>query len=151
MNTKEILNHIKGKDVVIIGPPASGKTFLSKLLESPAHTVLHTDDYVQFGYKEALYVLLNDLKHVDGNVIIEGVQGYRLLRKGVELSCYYPQVVIELQITQERMEQTYREQRPGKDFSYVKSFNKMHAKIKADYLAMENPSKPEWITIQNNY
>lgn len=151
MNIQPILDHIKGKDVVIIGCPASGKTYLANKLASPAHTIIHTDDYMKHGYQEALYVMINDLKHIEGNVIIEGVQGYRLLRKGVELRCYYPQIVIELEISQERLAQTYREQRPDKRVSSVVSFNRMHETIKRDYFAMENPHKPEWIKIQNNY
>lgn len=151
MNIESTLTHIAGKDVVIIGCPASGKTYLSNLLASPAHTVIHTDDYMKHGYKEALYVMLNDLKHIHGNVIIEGVQGYRLLRKGVEMGCYYPHIVIELEISQERMAQTYAEQRPGKKVASVLAFNKMHETIKQDYFSMDNPNKPEWIKISNHY
>jgi hypothetical protein len=146
-----VRNHIAGKDVVIIGCPASGKTYLSNLLASPSHTVIHTDDYIKYGYKEALYVLLNDLKNIDGNVIIEGVQGYRLLRKGVELNCYFPDIVIELEIPEGRMLQTYAEQRPGKDVTALKSFNKVHKKILADYHNMYNINRPQWIKLQNNY
>jgi adenylate kinase family enzyme len=151
MNTTEILQHIKDKDVVIIGCPASGKTYLSNKLISVNHTVVHTDDYMKHGYKEALYVMINDLKNIDGKVIIEGVQGYRLLRKGVELDCFYPDIVIELEITQARMLQTYRDSRQGKNLTSLTSFNKMHSKIICDYHAMPNTKKPEWIKIQNNY
>lgn len=148
---ESVRDFITGKDVVIIGCPASGKTYLSNLLASPNHTVIHTDDYIKYGYKEALYVMLNDLKNINGKVIIEGVQGYRLLRKGVELGCFLPDMVIELEIPEDRMYQTYAEQRPGRDQSYLKGFNKMHAKIIADYHAMPNPNPPQWIKLQNNY
>ena len=89
-----------GKTIVIIGSPASGKTTLGKALAAKyGQKLIQADDYMQHGYKEALYVMLADLIEIDEPVIVEGMQGYRLLRKGVELGNFYPDVVIELQVT----------------------------------------------------
>lgn len=141
------------KNVLIIGKPASGKTFLTKQLahDNPGHHVLHTDDYISYGYKEALYAILLNLDSVHKPTIIEGVLGYRMLRKGVELDCYYPNIVIELDITDALMYQCYRRERPKKDIAYLKGFNATHEKILRDYKAMENPHPPEWHKIQNSY
>lgn len=149
---KEINSELfKNKDVVIIGWPTSGKTHLSNLLDSSNHTVIHTDDYMKYGFQESLYQLINDIKNIDGKVIIEGMLGYRLLRKGVELACFFPDVVIELQISKEQLVKTYVAERPDKEIVPVFSFIKSCETILRDYHAMTNPSKPEWHKIQNNY
>lgn len=144
---------IENKNVLIIGWPASGKTHVANLLwkDNPGHKMIHTDDYMHHGFKEALYEILRDLKRTRKPTIIEGVQGYRLLRKGVELDCYYPDIVIELEIPESRMYRTYAEQRRGKDPAYLKGFNKMQQKILNDYFAMPNKKKPQWIKLKNHY
>lgn len=145
---------IAGKTVVIIGCPASGKTTLGKALaERTGRDVIHTDDYMEHGYKQSMYAVLADLMMRDENTappIIEGVQGYRLLRKGVELDCFYPDVVIELHVTPEQVARVYREQRSEKKAGSLIAFNKMHETILADYRAMDNPRPPAWYTVQND-
>lgn len=147
---------LKNLNVLIIGCPASGKTYLANKLKQQnvnTHKFFHTDDYMHYGYKDSLYVLLDDMRRVSSNTntIIEGVQGYRLLRKGVELKCYFPDIVIELKISEERLMKTYMTERIGKKFESVNSFNKMHDKILSEYLSMPNNRKPKWIKIENEY
>ena len=144
---------IENKNVLIIGMPASGKTYLSELLhrDNPTHRLVHTDSYIKYGYREALYKLIEDLKKIKVPTIIEGVQGYRLLRKGVELDLYYPDIVIELEVTEARMLKTYKDKRNGKDVRYLKGFNQMHQKILGDYFRMNSKRPPQWIKLKNNY
>lgn len=148
---------IDHKNVVIIGWPASGKTYLSKLLQhdNPGHKIFHTDDYIHHGYEQSLYALLKDVLKHNGPLIVEGVQGYRLLRKGAEMNCFYPDIVIELEISEALMYKTYAEQRKTKDVSYLKGFNRMHTKILNDYHAyMEKKDiskRPQWIKLKNYY
>ena len=142
--------NLRGKSVLIIGPPASGKTTLAANIMEPGVLVFHTDDYMAFGYKEALYVLLDDLKKLPARpIIIEGVQGYRLLRKGLELGCYYPDVVIELQISKTRQIEIYNLERDPQKLKYLEGFDRMHQKILADYFTLQLNSpenkRPEWI------
>lgn len=142
------------KDVVIIGPPASGKTYLSELLakDNPGHELIHTDDYIKYGYEEALYQLLNDIKQIDRPLIIEGILGYRLLRKGVQLDCFNPEMVIELEISEALMLQTYQRQRGAdKDITAVKAMVKANETVLRNYKAIRNTRPPQWITIKNNY
>lgn len=72
--------------VVIVGYAASGKTTFSEKFakDYPEHRIFHTDDYIQFGYESALYKLISDIQHTYGHFIVEGVLGYRLLRKGIK-------------------------------------------------------------------
>lgn len=147
------------QNIVIIGCPASGKTTLAKeLAKRTGQKVVHTDDYIGFGYKESLYVLMADLMEQDRAVIVEGVQGYRLLRKGVEMGCIYPDIVIELKVSPEQVERVYRTERVwdkrrsvDKVVKNLEAFNKMHETILADYAQMKNPHPPEWIVIENRF
>lgn len=136
---------LKNKNVLIIGPPASGKTTLAKKLATPDHLLIHTDDYMGLGYYDAMYSILDDIIESEKPTIVEGVQGYRLLRKGVEKNTYYPDIVIELKISDEKMEEIYRLERDPKKIRYLSSFNKMHEKILTDYQNMYNPKKPIWL------
>jgi hypothetical protein len=144
---------IGNSNVVIIGKPASGKTYSSKLLkhDNPKHHVIHTDDYGKFGFKEGLYRLLMDLPRVKQPYIVEGILGYRLLRKGVELDVFYPDMVIELIIPDILMFRTYSAERPDKDVSYLKSFNAACQTILNDYKTMVNNKPPQWIHLNNAY
>ena len=140
--------NIEGKNVLIIGCPASGKTYLLNQFKT-THKKFHTDDYMLFGYEKSMYQVLEDIKKTTEKTLVEGIQGYRLLRKGVQLDCYYPDIVIQLIISEQQMMNTYRNERDEKKIKYLKGFNKMHDKIINDYFMLENKSKPEWIKVSN--
>lgn len=140
--------NIKNKNVLIIGSPASGKTTFANELQKQnvGHQLIHTDDYMKHGYEQALYVMMEDIKQFK-LTIIEGVQGYRLLRKGVELNVYYPDLVIEMQITKEKQTEIYANERDAGKIKYLRGFDGMHQKILNDYFVMIGDCKPEWIKI----
>lgn len=141
---------LNDKNVLIIGCPASGKTYLSKLFNT-SHKVIHTDDYIHFGYVDAMYAVLDDIVSCEDKTIVEGVQGYRLLRKGIQLDCYYPDLVVQMVITEKKMLDVYRKERDKEKAKYLAGFNKMHEKILKDYLVMQNARQPIWIVIENEY
>lgn len=160
MTIQEVLAlDFSGQNVVIIGGPASGKSYLCELLalRHPDHQVIHTDDYMEHGFEQSLYVLIEDLKknisNEDVPFIIEGILGYRLLRKGVELDWFFPDVVIELEITDERLDQTYNELRDPAKLKGARSQAKACQTILQKYrdMPIEEAMKPEWISIFNNY
>lgn len=145
-------NEIEGKNVVIIGWPTSGKTYLANFLAPNFnHVVIHTDDYIERvgDFKQELYVLLDDLKAIDRPVMIEGILAYRLLRKGVELNCFYPHLVIELETTLEQMQKIYLAERKPHNYGRAKGIAAGCEKVLNDYRAMVNPSPPTWIKIQH--
>lgn len=147
---------LAGKSVVIIGCPASGKTTLARrLAERTGTRLVETDSYLGHDYKAALYELIErDLMPFSGAVIVEGVQGYRLLRKGVEGWegwHFYPDVVIELKVTPEQVDRVYRTERKGKKVGSLTAFNKMHSTILDKYRAIDNPHPPKWYTVQNEF
>lgn len=92
--------------VVVVGPPGAGKsTFTNSLKESfPEFTFFHTDDYIKFGFKDALYMLMDEIRalcQTDGKlnkVIVEGIQTARLLRKWLETDNFIPDLIIKFEI-----------------------------------------------------
>lgn len=87
------------KIIVVVGLPASGKSTVTDGLMAKYKTrspkLYRTDDYIKYEFKESLYVMLRDLKRdLSPFKIIEGVQGYRLLRKGLQLKSFNPDLVI---------------------------------------------------------
>lgn len=154
---------LSGKNIVIIGCPASGKTTLARLIADrigmfKQWKIIHTDNYMQPGrkddYRLALYDMIADLKKIHIPLIIEGVQGYRLLRKGVEGFegwNFYPDVVIELVVTDEQVMRVYERERNAKDAGSLIGFNKMHRTILEKYRAMDNPATPVWYTVENKF
>lgn len=142
-----------GDSIVITGRPATGKTWLGKKLAAiTGRQVIHTDDYIRFGHVEGLYFLLDDLQTIVGPHLIEGVMGYRLLRKGVETWRYYPDVVIHLTAPAECVERTYRQVRKEPEkLPGVKRLGMACDTILREYLEMNNPHPPVWWDVQNQY
>ena len=145
--------NISGKNILIIGKPASGKTFLANKLaeENPSHHVIHTDDYQKYGYERALYVLLSELPTITKPTIIEGVLGYRLLRKGAQTGVYKPDIVVLLDIPDALMINTYKRERPGKDHTALKSFTRSLETILDGYRKIPNATPPLFLTLENSY
>ena len=111
---KNILDQIPdltGKSVMIIGCPTSGKTHLSNMLQDkyPDHNFFHTDDYIPFGYNQAMYKCMDDVLASEKLTVVEGVQGYRMLRKGCEWDNYHPDIIIELVITTQTLRERYHD------------------------------------------
>ena len=71
--------------ILIIGYPKTGKTTLSAKIaaENPGCALVHTDSYISLPYREQLYALMDDLRGMK-TWVVEGIQGYRLLRKIAE-------------------------------------------------------------------
>jgi adenylate kinase family enzyme len=145
------LPDITGKNVLIIGSPASGKTYVSRLLDNPSHRVVHTDRYMDLGYEKSLYDLLNGLKKYRGLTIVEGMLGYRLLRKGLQTKEYFPDVVIEMKVSEERILNTYKYRRDPDKIKHLGSFIKAQDTILKEYRSLDNPNPPEWYVIENDY
>jgi len=143
------------KNVLIIGSPASGKTWLIEQIKevAPYHNYIATDDYIKDNtFKGALYAMMDDIKtfHDDGKLtVVEGVNGYRLLRKGVQEDTYYPDIVIECKTSQKNIEARY--EGDEKKLKGVFGMMKGNATILAEYLEFPNKHKPIMYVLNNNY
>lgn len=140
------------KNVLVIGCPASGKSFITDLLNNGTHKVFRTDTYIPHGYVGSLYALLEDVMNVIGRTWVEGVQGYRMLRKGAEMETYKPDIVIECEISRYKMEETYLKERDPAKIKYLRQFNASHQTIlNGYYQLMEGKQLPVWLKWENNY
>lgn len=140
---------ILDKNVLIIGNAGSGKTYLTSLINSENHNVLHTDDYIVHGFEQSMYKCLEDICKSGSKTIVEGIQGYRLLRKGVELKNYYPDVLIIIECSEQTQRDVYQIRGPEKIESILK-MNKANETVFQKYLSMSNPQKPIIYKIENN-
>lgn len=151
---------ITGMNVVIIGYPATGKTHFSRLLaeRNPTHRLFHTDDYLlRYNGVEAMYACMGEvIEAIEAGTptIVEGIAGYRMLRKGVQLGTYYPQIVFEMTAPLEQIERTYRTD-PNRSADKVKNlaaFCKAQDTIKNQYLSIAGDFEfPTWITVENTF
>jgi len=130
------LSSIKSGTIVIVGFPTTGKTTLCNGLSFKDSRVWHTDDLIEdHGFEEALYVLMPQVIRDPSKIkIVEGIQGYRLLRKGLELKTFYANVVIECIASKE--ERARRIVDRGKDVNKTFSLDKTCWKIWNDYLEL---------------
>lgn len=140
----ENLPDIIRKTVVIIGHPQAGKTtYSAKLRERfPGHTYISCDDFKSFPYDEALYELKKSIRKTTAKyLVIEGVLGYRLLRKGLQYKDFSPDLIIR--ITRDGIDY-------GDKASKMQSFCKQLDTIWAEYLYLldNETQKPEIIEMK---
>lgn len=135
---QDLIANIRKSDkfIVIIGMPATGKTFLADAIildKMGIYSVYKTDDYQDHGFDKSLYVMMSELDNDANSMkLVEGIQGARLLRKNQELRKYKIDLVIVCTATPEKREARYKE-RGGKGVPYA--LDKTLMKIYGDYLA----------------
>lgn len=149
-----------GKKVVVIGRPGSGKTVTGqKLAQASNLPLVQTDTYIPCGGVEALYHMMSEMEAwgYDEPCLIEGVGSYRLLRKGAELDVFYPDVVIELVVTDEQVERVYTKERDSAKLKKMPGFVKGLETVLAGYRQimavreLEGRTPPVWMRLQNDF
>lgn len=115
--------------IVVVGLPASGKSWVAnELIEKYGvrnYKLYRTDDYIKYGFEESLYKMMDDLRRdLSPKKIIEGVQGYRLLRKGLEFGNFNPDVVIIVAASLATRQDRYAKRQAGPDGVKGKKINR---------------------------
>ncbi len=137
-------------NILIIGCPGSGKTYLADKMNDDSHRLIHTDDYTKYGYVQSMYEVFNDILKYDGKTIVEGIQGYRLLRHGFRTRKYKPDIVVELIISNDKLKDIYDSKRDYEKLEFVKKLNQSNRKILYNYKSMAGKNLPKWYTIKND-
>ncbi len=132
------------KKIVILGLPASGKTWLSNklatLLNMPA---IHADDYLHHGFEDSMYMMKEDIERKAPEVhIVEGVAAYRLLRKAAQgVIEYNPDLIIMVNRSENVRQSVYENER-NKSFRSIAGIEKTLAKIFSEYMAIRKVKVP---------
>lgn len=86
--------------VCVVGLPGAGKTtWLKSQVKTrfKGYKVFESDSYRTNNFEEDMYTLLQDVtRDISPNKVVEGVQVFRLLRKGLQLGTFKPDEIIVL-------------------------------------------------------
>jgi hypothetical protein len=144
------------KTIVVAGFTKTGKiTISNKLSEELGYPVIKSDDfkYEQYGNK-ALFAFMGEcLKFYQTRkpVIIEGVKAFRLLRKGVQLRCFYPDAIIRTECNDATIRHFYRKDGQEEKIDRAMAFNKGLQTTWESYLDISSNKfiikKPKIITL----
>lgn len=117
--------------ILIIGHPGAGKTFLSKTIKG--YHVIHTDDFIKNDDPISEIIKISNKYK---KVVIEGVYGYRILRRGFKTNSFFPDVVINI---------------TGAIEEKHKSMHAGNNTVLNEYLSLANGVLPIWINVNNTY
>jgi hypothetical protein len=130
--------------VVIIGPPGSGKTTVGELLaEQSALPLYSTDRYLGYGHIKALYWVMQEIGDVGW--IVEGMIGYRLLRKRKQLGMPAPDIVIQLDAADADILEAYRQRNRHCNINHLRNFCKAHETVLKEYVLLDGDMPKIWI------
>lgn len=132
------------KKIVILGLPASGKTWLANKLASKLNLpVYHSDDYLDQGFENSMYVMYEDVdKNASDAHIVEGIAAYRLLRKSEQgFINYTPDLIIIVNRAEDVRRSVYENER-NKPFRSIAGMQKTLDKILGEYLAIRKNKVP---------
>ncbi len=156
MTLEEILIYdFTGLNILIIGRPSAGKTWLSKVLEPmyKHHQVLHTDDYLEIHPHESgqIQAIIEDATY-DSPTIIEGMSSYKLLLTGAQDKSYSPDIVIEVSISAGKQREIYLSERDPAKIKHLKRFEFAHLETMNEYhRIVPAEQKPQFITFNNEW
>lgn len=146
------LPYISGKNVLIIGYPATGKTYVSRLIDKNSHSIIHTDDYKNsYSFNEYPTSLIKRINSETRNTLVEGILGYIMLLEGARRRTYYPDIVIEIKSNLQCVEKTYMREREYHKFFFLNNFNVELENILQSYKRENKKNFPQWEVIYNIY
>jgi hypothetical protein len=136
--------------IVVIGLPATGKSFTADWIQEVpcrGHSLFSSDDYIDFGYEESLYAMIRTMEN-DPNPrkIVEGVQGFRFLRKNVSTKAFKVDAIVITECSPETRAKRYAARDKGQ---IPTGFDRNLETVFKDYLAKMAASGQELPRIIN--
>jgi len=139
--TPELVEYCKNLNtIVILGYTKTGKHTIAKKLAEELNCNLYvSDDYLdRQNPTESLYTLIEafaDDYRAGRQFVVEGVLCFRLLRKGLELGNFFPDVLIKTNCNIETISHFYVKDGEGHKLQRALNFNKGLEKIWDEYRA----------------
>lgn len=134
--TEKIVNYCKPLSLIlIIGSVKSGKVTIARELAKQLDNrkLFISDEYIaNWGHDNALNRLeedINESYYGSDPIIIEGILGFRLLRRMVKNGYHLPDMVIKTECNKETISYFYEREEPGKNLNSVHGFNQGLEKI----------------------
>ena len=140
--TPELIDYCSQfKTITVLGYTKTGKiTIAKKLAQKLNYPLFESDYYINIeDRKQSLYNLIDDiLPYYQSNqpLIIEGILGFRLLRKGLQLNNFFPDLIIKTKCNDETIKHFYRVDNEESKINRALSFNKGLNKIWDEYKEM---------------
>lgn len=150
-----LLTDLHNKDVLIIGRPGSGKTWLSNVLEGmyKYHKIIHCDGYLKVhpNTEGQIEAIIEDVGN-DNPCIVEGMLAYQLLLEGAKRKCYIPDIVIEVVISRGQQRKIYLAERTPEKIRTLEWSHMRNISILNQYhQSVLESDKPLWLKLENNY
>ena len=147
------------KSIVIAGFTKTGKVTIAKKISKELNLPLFiSDNYInEKDRTTSLYGLIDSiLPYYNRNIpfIVEGILTFRLLRKGVQLNNFYPDLIIKTNCNDATISHFYKKDGEESKINRALSFNKGLDKIWDEYanLVNKNPyiRKPRYIELNTS-
>jgi hypothetical protein len=156
--TEDLINYCRNFPIIVVcGYTKTGKVTiareLSKQLNRP---LLESDDYIDYqNRKNSLYLFMNAVipyTNTNTPVIVEGISCFRLLRKGIQLGNFLPDLIIKTKCNNYTISYFYENGGESHKIEKALSFNNGLNKIWNEYrkLLLENPhlKRPRYIELE---
>jgi|MDSV01.2.fsa_nt_gb hypothetical protein len=122
--------------VIVIGPPGSGKTKVGNLLGADSGLpVYSTDQFSGTPHVKALHAVMRACG--DKGFVLEGLIGYKWLRKRKQLGLPNPDVVVQLSATDKEIERSYERRGKTCNLQLIHRFVEAHDKILEDFYLLD--------------
>lgn len=137
--TSELVEYCKGLNtIVILGYTKTGKHTIAKRLAEELQCNLYvSDDYLdRSNPTDSLYTLIEAFAsdyRAGRQFVVEGVLCFRLLRKGLELRNFFPDLLIKTECNVETISHFYHKDGEGHKLQRALNFNKGLEKIWDEY------------------
>jgi len=158
--TPSILDICKNsKSIVIAGFTKTGKVTIAKKISEELNIPLFiSDNYIDENNRtNSLYVLMDSiLPYYNMNLpfIVEGILAFRLLRKGIQLNNFHPDLIIKTNCNDATISHFYKKDGEENKIIRALGFNKGLDKIWVEYVneLNKNPftKKPKYIELNTS-
>jgi hypothetical protein len=144
--TPQLVNYCAPMNTIVVcGYTKTGKiTIAKKLAEQLNRPLFISDDYQNLDSKDSLSIFMEDvLKYYSQKlpIIVEGILCFRLLRKGIKESCFFPDLILKTKCDENTIRHFYNKDGEGHKIERALAFNRGLNTIWTEYqdLLATNP------------